>query len=399
MSANRCFGVVAEFNPFHNGHAELCRQAREQGASHLLAAMSGNFVQRGSFAVTDKWVRADAALHGGIDMVIELPLPYALSSARQFARGAVSLLKSTGCVDGLCFGSESGEVGLLREAAQAVDDPRVIALTRDLQSAGITYAKARQAAVEEVCGEETARCLATPNDILAVEYIRQCRLLSWNVEWIPIKRKGVAHDSISTGDRFASASYLREHHMDEWRDYVPASAFAIYREASRNGRLPAAPQQMETAILSHLRRLPMEALEQLPDISEGLERRLYKAIRCSGSLAELELQVKSKRYTLARVRRLILCAFLGVRREHVEAAPPYIRIIGCNRKGTELLSEMKGAAIPVHTSLRQLSRQSAICAALADLEAMSGDQYALSQPDVSRCGSEFSRSAIFDKEV
>lgn len=391
----KCFGLVAEFNPFHNGHEAFCGKARGAGAGYILAVMSGNFVQRGGFAVTDKLTRTEAALKSGVDLVIELPLPFATATAQRFAAGAVELLKYCGCVDSLCFGSECGDAGSLRTVSRAVEDVAVQAGLRKNLALGMTYAKARQMAVEKVFGNEIASLLSSPNNILAVEYLRQAERLGWDVEAYTAKRLGTSHDSPETSGRYASASWLRNRPLPEWEPYIPSGAFAVYRRAEKEGRLPADGSKMETAVLSYLRRLDKERLAALPDLSEGLEGRLYTAIRSSSSLAALETALKTKRYTMARVRRLILSAFLGITRELAEAAPPYIRVLGFTKRGEELLGEIKRGGIPVHTSLLRLQELGGQCAEFAKLEAMAGDLYALAQPAPYGCGREYSGSAVF----
>jgi predicted nucleotidyltransferase len=389
----KCFGVVAEFNPFHNGHAALCKAARDAGATHVIAVMSGNFVQRGSIAVTDKYVRSGAALNCGCDLVIELPLAAAVAPAKRFAMGAVRLLHATRCVDTLFFGSEAGDIDPLKRAAGAVGDPAVQAAARVYLASGMTFAKARQLAVEAVYGPEIASVLAEPNNNLAVEYIRAAEALGWRCGLHTIPRVEAAHDSDKPGAGVASASYLRTR-PGELGGYVPEAAMAVYIQAREDGLYPADPAKLETAILAALRRMGIDELAALPDVSEGLEGRLYRAIRASGSLAELEMAAKTKRYTLARIRRLIMSAFLGITAEDAAATPPYIHVLGFNKGGAELLSRMKDAALPVHTSLARLERISPECARAARLEAAAGDVYSLALPRPRPCGEAYRAKAV-----
>lgn len=393
----KCFGIVAEFNPFHNGHAALCRFGRKNGATHILAVMSGNTVQRGSFAITDKRIRARAALLGGVDLVLELPLTYSLSSARPFAAGAVRLLHATGCVDALCFGSENGNAEVLSDISAIIDSPELNAVLKERLKEGVTFARARREAAETLYGGEIANILSSPNNILALEYLREARLLDWDAEVFIMKRTGVPHDGDVSSGEFASASYLRRH-LNCWEAFVPASAMCVYTDAIKKGLFPADEKKLETAILSRLRSMAPEALRSLPDLSEGLENRLYKAIRSSSSLDELLMSVKTKRYTLSRIRRLVLSAFLGVRAGDSEMPPPYARVLGFNDKGAELLSTMKTSCTsPVHTSLATLERISSQCARFAFLEASATDQFALSLPSPPDCGYEYTASAVYIK--
>ena len=166
-------GIIAEYNPFHNGHKALVDHCRETGATHVVAVMSGNFVQRGSVAIMDKRARAAAALRGGVDLVLELPVPFAVATAEVFARGGVEVLEALGCVDALCFGAECDSLEKLEAAAKAVTDPKVDELLRSELAGGVSYPTARGFAVRSVYGDEAADVLEGPNNILAVEYLKE----------------------------------------------------------------------------------------------------------------------------------------------------------------------------------------------------------------------------------
>lgn len=394
------FGIVAEYNPFHNGHEALVRAARERGAQGIVAVMSGNFVQRGAPAVTDKRVRAKVALLCGVDLVLELPLAYAVAPAQHFAQGAVGLLAAAGCVDTLLCGSECGDVSILRTLAQAVDAPALQPVIRSLLGEGMTYARARQQAVAGELGEELAACLAEPNNTLAVEYLRAARALGWSPQAHTIRRVGVGHDSADARDGYASASLLRANAGDFafLRAHVPEPAAGVYAQAVDAGLYPADPTRLETAVLSHLRRLGPGELARLPDLSEGLENRLHAAIRQSATLPELEAALKTKRYTMARVRRLILAAYLGVTDMDAHTPPPYLRVLGCNARGREILARMKrSACLPVSHSLARLRALGGSCERFAALEELATDLYALSLPQPPPCGYEYTASAVFLK--
>lgn len=390
-------GIVAEFNPFHNGHRELIAWARQAGATHCVAVMSGNFVQRGSPAVTDKRVRAHCALLGGADLVIELPLPAATATAQRFARGAVGLLAATGCVDMLAFGSESGDVDTLRLLSRAVDEPAVTTHMRALLADGLTFAKARELAVVQVYGAQVAVQLATPNNALGIEYLRQAAYLGFDVPAITTPRFGVTHDAHAPDGAYASASFLRKQtDFALISQFVPHSCAELLAGAMAEGLYPAEPNKLETALLSHLRRLGPEELATLPELSEGLENRLFAAIRATASLSELEAALKTKRYPLARVRRLILAAFLGLTSQDCDTPPPYVRVLGWNRKGQELVSSMKQRCVlPVSTSLARLRALGGSCERFSALEELATDLYTLCLPSPRPCGYEYTARAIF----
>ena len=393
-------GVVAEFNPFHNGHGAVCAAARAGGVTHMVAVMSGNFVQRGDIAVTEKRVRAACALSSGVDLVFEIPLPWAMATAQTFARGGVGLLAACGCVDLLVFGSESGDLPALRELAEGLDSPALEARLRELLPTGLTYAKARELAARETLGDALADRLASPNDLLGVAYLRAASALGWNPEVLPVGRKGTGHDSATPAGGYASASFLRTRPKDfsALAGYIPPDCLALLRQAGEEGLYPADKSKLEPAILAHLRRLSRDDLARLPDLSEGLENRLYGGIRRAGSLSALAMAVKTKRYTLARIRRLILSGFLEIHREDSQGLPPYLRVIGLNDRGAEILARMKKTAtLPVDASLARLARLDTRCERIAGLEERAGDLYGLALPQVLPCGYERTAKVVVFK--
>ena len=391
-------GIVAEFNPFHNGHAALIHAAREGGATHVAAVMSGNFCQRGSLAVTDKRIRTRCALLGGVDLVLELPLPWATATAQRFGAGAVALLAGTGCVDMLCFGSECGDTAALEQAAGAVDDPALRAPLAQGLEQGLTFARARQLAVGSVAGPQAARLLAHPNNALAVEYLRGARQIGWRPELFTIARRGAAHDAPQPEGAFASASHLRTIALDfsALARFMPAPCAALLEDAHSRGLYAADPAKLETAVLARLRCLAPGALRELPDLSEGLENRLYNAIRTAASLEELYALAKTKRYTLARIRRLVLHAFLGVTARDIQQSPPYLRILGFNGAGREILSRML-PSLPADTRLARLRERGDACRRLAELEERATDLYTLALPRPRPCGYELRAGGVYIK--
>ncbi|MCI8622655.1 MAG: nucleotidyltransferase family protein [Provencibacterium sp.] len=388
----RVAAVIAEFNPFHNGHAHLMNEVRRAGAQWIVAVMSGCYVQRGEPALYSKWVRARAALLSGVDLVLELPLPYAISGAQRFARGAAALCGALGCVDTLAFGCEAPRLADLQRTRALLDSPRLPALLAEEQRArpGITFAAARTAALCRLGGEAAAQTAAEPNNALALEYLAALRTEGGAIEPFAVRRVGAGHDSPLPEGRFASATALRTRILagEDAAPYLPAAALPVYEEAPRLDRTA-----FETALLSHLRRLGKEELARLPELSEGLEHRLYAAIREARTLEELYRRMKSKRYTHARLRRLALAAFLGVEDRHTRMPPPYLRILGYTAAGRELI-EGGRARLPLGGSLRRLERLGGPCEEFAALEAAAGDQYALFSRPRSGCGCEYTAGVL-----
>lgn len=398
----RVGAIVAEYNPFHNGHAYQIAETRRLGATHIAAVMGGHFLQRGDAASFDKWTRARAALDGGADLVLELPCPYALASAEFFARGAVELFDALGCVDLLSFGSESGDLPLLEAAARAADEAQQGQGLQTYLKQGFSYPRARQAAVADLCGAATAAVLAAPNNTLGVEYLRALHRLQSPIQPVTIPRRGAAHDAAQAQGGFASASLLRRRLAgppEGLRDFVPPAAHSLYCEQLAAGHAPGSLPRLEVAILSRLRCMTPAQLGACADLSEGLENRLYAAARRAGSLRELFEAVKTKRYPLARIRRSVLACFLNIPREDLRTPPPYLRVLGFNAKGKEILSRAKGTAkLPLGAGLARLREQGGTCARFAALEARATDLYMLSLPKPRPCGLDYTHKPVIITE-
>ena len=399
-------GIVAEYNPFHNGHAHHIERTRAADgacrATHIVAVMSGNFVQRGELALLPKADRVRSALAGGADLVLELPLPWAIASAEAFAFGAVSLLDALGCVDVLSFGSECGETEPLQKVADTLDSDRFAALLRYHLEGGIAFPEARQRAVEEILGKKGASVLEHPNNTLGVEYLKALRRLDSPICPFTIPRLGAGHDgTLPVGD-MASATFLRSlllaGRTANAAPYIPPAALEILCEAARAGRCPADPARIERAMLSALRRLSREQVARLPGISEGLEHRVYEAIRSSGSMEALLNAVKTRRYPLARIRRILLAGFLGLSAGWETRRPPYIRVLGIGRNGADILRAAKGAALPLVTRVSQFESLPEECRRLFVLESRAADLYALALPLPLPCGTEYTAGMIRPEE-
>ena len=386
--------ITAEYNPFHKGHRWQLEQVRAAGASHVAVVMSPDFTQRGTPAIFPKRLRAQAALQNGADLVLELPVCYALAGAQRFAFGAVQLAAAMGCVDLLAFGAEDADLVQLRQACTALQQEEVNQTIRQLLPSGITFAKARERAVAAVYGEETALLLQKPNNILAIEYLCQLeKLPDAHIQPLALGRIGNTHDGEPVGE-FASASFLRglmlEGRWEQAQQYLPQNVWQLYRQAQQDGQL-ADLQLGERAVLSALRRMEQKEMAQLADLSEGLENRLYRASREACSLEQLYAAVKSKRYPLARVRRLVMNAFLRLPAQMQTMPPPYLLVLGMNERGKQILSAMKRtASLPVSTSLMKLARSTQAARQWAQVEAAACDQYSIFCQQIQASGSDWS---------
>lgn len=389
--------VIAEFNPFHRGHAYLLRRCREMGADCILAVMSGNYVQRGGPAIFDRALRVRAALLCGADLVVELPLPFAMATAERFAYGAVSLLKGLRMNqrDWLVFGSEAGSVEELRRAADHCAAVESSPLFRHFLEAGSSFATARQQAVEALF-PGSGELLRQPNNALGVEYLRKLEQLECPMTPYTIPRRGADHHSDTPREGFASASLLRKGLLEgKWEEiagFFPQQAAEVFRE----GLLQAAvPELGERAVLSRLRTLERESLARLPDCSEGIENRLWKSIRQACTFQELCDMIKTKRYSMARVRRLAYSAFLQLDGELCREEVPYCRLLGFTPRGEAMLARWKGeAGIPVSHSLKRLEESGELCRRFAQAEAAADDLYSLFLPRPRPCGAVYTAPVV-----
>lgn len=373
--------VVAEYNPFHSGHRYQLEKTRQAGATHIVAIMSGNYVQRGEAAIFDKFTRAKAAVSCGADLVVELPLPWAMSTAQVFARGAVSLAGALGCVDMLSFGSENDDVTALQNVAEVLSSAEFENKLAELLPVSVSYASAREQAVKAVAGESAAALLANPNSILAVEYLSAAKSFGFDFEINAVRRSGDGYNStVASGNGFASASAIRRRIVagEEFSSFVPVSYPAEFADASRLG----------TAVLYALRKMSVSEIAQAPDISEGLENRIFDAVRISGSVDELIENVKTKRYPTARIRRILMSLFLGIRAEHSQGLPPYIRVLACNEKGREILSAAN-PSLPVAARASQLKQLDGRAGEIFSLECTADDVYALCFSPAKECGAYY----------
>lgn len=391
-------GIVAEYNPYHNGHEYMVQKCREEGATHIVAVQSGNFVQRGSVAIMDKRSRAAAALKNGVDLVLELPVPWAVSTAELFAQGGLSVLAGLGCVKTLAFGCETAEKEKLKAAADAVCSEEVDRLIAEELSGGITYALARENAVRRVFGDETADLLSKPNNILAVEYLKAMRLTGTPLEIMPIRRRGAEHDSLKENGEFSSASALRimlERGDERAFEFMPESSVAAFLRLKKTGRAPVAIDDSERAILSRLRILSPEEIKKAPDVSEGLENRIYNAIQSATSLEELYEIVKTKRYTHSRIRRIVTALYLGITPEDTKCDVPYVRVLGFNERGREILKIARDTATkPVVMKSSQFSELSLEAKHIFSLECKATNLYNLATPRILPCGTELTDEVV-----
>ena len=383
-------GVIAEYNPFHRGHAWQAAEIRRRlGAdTAVVACMSGNFVQRGDFALVNKHSRAKMALAGGVDLVLELPTPWAAAGAERFAQGAVAALAAAGVVTHLAFGCECGALEPLLAAAEGLEQAAFSEKLREMSGKGISFPAARQQALEEIT--RAGECLSRPNNALAVEYLRALRSQGYPMEPLALPRTGADHDSWELGD-YPSASAVRRAVLagDPWWDLLPEASGAVLSREIEAGRGPVCWQNCQRAILARLRNMGEEDFRPYDGGNEGLYHRFYHAVHRAATVEELLEKAKTKRYPMARLRRMLLQAYLGVPQAAPGETPCYIWVLGAGVRGRELLGRMREtASLPVITKPGSVRKLGAEVQAAFDLEARCTDMYALAYPDLGQSGPE-----------
>ena len=343
----RTVGIVAEYDPFHRGHAyQLAEAKRRSGADAAVVVMSTVFTQRGDPALLSPRLRAEAALRGGADLVAALPVLWAMRPAEQFAEAGVRLLRSLG-VDALSFGAETDDLPLLAEVAALTEDTRLQPLLRERMAAGLPYPRALSEAAESLLPGAGA-LLALPNNTLAVCYLRALRRLGGGMEVFPVRREGGYHDTAPSAAGYASATAVRAAILNGcWsavREAVPDDT--PIRRAAAAGALHR-PDALDPALIARLRTMTPEELAALPDRSEGIERRLPEAARQTTTREALLAVCKTRRYPYARLSRLASAALLGITDADCALPPPDRALLLGFRRDAEALPGQLGRCFPL----------------------------------------------------
>jgi predicted nucleotidyltransferase len=368
-------GIIAEYNPFHNGHAWQIEQIRRRlGPVPVIAVMSGHFTQRGEPVILDKWRRAEAAVRGGVNLVLELPFRQACRSAEFFARGGVELLAATGLAGYLCFSAECTDSALLSAIAARFGQEDFAARIKSGLQKGQTYARAVETAIRFFFPQAPAS-VHQPNSILAVEYLKALSRHGGLSPVILPRSKGTRHLDAAITGRFASATAIRQalgradgDRAPIWQA-LPAGSAQILQTALATRELLLNNARLETIALYRLRQLSAEAIGQIADVSEGLENRLKAAAFKATALGDL-LAAAGRRYPRARLSRVISQLLIFDAGRGIEAAQPYIRVLAFDQTGRALLKKLRSTAgAPIITNLPAFYRQNAGQALLSGLEA------------------------------
>ena len=333
------YGLVSEFNPFHNGHKWLIDKVKTENDT-VVTVMSSSFVQRGDISIISKMDRTFASLKNGVDLVLELPSVYSLSSAEDFGKSSIEILKGTNIIDKVVFGSERGDVDLLKKGISAPKDENVQNLIKENMNKGVTYPKAIHNSILELYSDDVANLFDGSNNILGMEYLKS--LENSNISAITFSRKGTGHnDEFSSGD-FASGSYIRDNYSNR-ELYTPKYPITD----------TAKIENIEKIILYKLSSMTENNLRNIPDVQEGFENRIIKVVQNTNNFNELCEKLKTKRYTMSRIRRIICRAILGIDNSVKEISVPYIRVLGFTEKGSKLLKEIKeNGTLPLITNVK-----------------------------------------------
>ena len=344
-------GIIAEYNPFHNGHLYHINQSIKQNNSdNVVCVISGNFVQRGNTSIIDKWTKAKMAIANGADLVIELPTIYSTSSAENFAEGAIKILDELGIVDTISFGMETSDISTLNNIANVLyQEPKdyVTMLNHEL-SKGTSFPKSRENALMMYLNDikRYANVLAGSNNILGIEYLKAMKKLKSPLKPMGIQREKVFYHDNFIVDDFASATAIRRmiinRQFDDIMKVMPRSSYILLAQELRKGHYVLDLSRFQSEILYKLRSMTTAEIKNLPDVSEGLENAIKNAADSCNNIIDFVNIVKSKRYTQTRIQRILIYALLGITQKMMDTSrkvTPYIRVLGFNEKGKKLISE------------------------------------------------------------
>lgn len=414
MKENRVLGIIAEYNPFHNGHMYHLQKAKEQsGAQYCICVMSGNFVQRGNTSIVNKWKKAEMALLNGVDLVIELPTIYSVASAEGFSLGAIKLLNNLKIVDAISFGTETSDFAALNNISSIVNEEPMkykSILNSELKK-GLSFPKARENALMLYLNDNKRydNILNTPNNILAIEYLKALKKIKSTIQPIPVKREKVYYNDNVIVDEFASATAIRKllknEEFSEIRKVVPKSTYQILKKETELGNVVLDLSRYEKEIIYNLRRMTVSEIAELPDVNEGLEHSLKNAANYSNDITNLINIVKNKRYTVTRIQRILICALLGITKRDVGMAKktePYIRVLGFNEKGKELISRInkQNPKATVITSVKKFqdknnnNKNSKIYKRLLDIDIFSTNVYTMACKSESLANLDYTKNMV-----
>jgi len=343
-------GIISEYNPFHNGHLYHLQESKKKvKADYTVAIMSGNFTQRGETSIINKWSKTEMAILNGVDLVIELPVIYSISSAENFAQGAIKILDSLKIVNTISFGTETSDINILKEFADILcnEPQKYLTILEHELNKGLSFPKARENALLMYLNgaRKYTNVLSNPNNILGIEYLKAIKKYKSNISPICIKRNKVNYNDEQINGNFASGTCIRnlvsEERYNDLKNVMPQYSYNILNNNIKNGHYVPSLYTFEREIIYNLRKMSIEQIASLADVTEGLENLIKNAANSCNNIRELISIIKSKRYTETRIKRILLYSLLGITKQDMLSSQknsPYIRVLGFNNKGKELLS-------------------------------------------------------------
>lgn len=418
---NKVLGIIAEYNPFHNGHLyHLDTSKKITGYDYTVAIISGNFTQRGSTSVIDKWSKTKMALQNGVDLVIELPVLYSISSSENFADGAIKILNSLGIIDYLSFGSETPDITVLDSISDILcNEPKDYKklLTTELDK-GLSFPKARENALldyikntntfenEKQDFEEYKKALSSPNNILGIEYLKALKKYNSSIKPVCISRFATDYNSSDFSGSIASATAIREliknKDFNSIKTVIPENSYSVLMDCINSGHIVPDLNCFEKELIYTLRKMSTEEISNLPDVSEGLEFSIKKAANSCNTINEFLDIVKSKRYTVTRLQRILLYALLNISKEDMQLSKqvemPYVRVLGFNDNGKKLISEIatKHPELKIITSVKKFidTNSNKDLQVLFDKDVLATDVYSLAFKNNSLANLDFKNGVI-----
>ncbi len=366
----KTIGIVAEYNPFHSGHLYQIEYLKNLYDCNIVIAQSGSCTQRGEIALFSKFNRAKTAVNNGADLVLEIPFPYSSLSAEGFCFAGVNLLKEVG-VDAICFGSESANINLLKDIAKFLLSDEYNNLLKKYLNEKLPFAKARQKAILEKF-KNSKDIISSSNDILAIEYIKSALILNWDCDFIPIKRKGALYNDLKGKDGTASATMIRNSiaikDVKEILDYIPKNASDVFLSCIKNKEYFIFDKSFEKSLLFTLKTKDVEYFKKVSECNEELSFAFFKALKTAVSVKELFSLLPTKTYTKARLRRIMLFAFLEVFDNFFNTVP-YIRILASSDEGLTIVKEAtKTTLLPISHSIKKIQQENEACRLIAEYE-------------------------------
>lgn len=424
---SKVLGIIAEYNPFHNGHLYHLETSKKlTDADYTVAIISGNFTQRGSTSIVDKWSKTKMALKNGIDLVIELPVLYSISSAENFADGAIKILNSLGIVDYLSFGAETSDISILNNIANILcseHEEYKNLLSIELEK-GLSFPKARENALLDyiknsddivpenriIDFEKYSKVLSSPNNILGIEYLKALKKYKSSIKPVCISRFKAEYNSSNFSENIASATAIREliknKNFDTIKTVIPLESSSVLMDCINSGCVVPDLNRFEKEIIYTLRKMSIEEIANIPDVSEGLEFSIKKAANSCNNINEFLDIVKSKRYTITRLQRILLYALLSISKENMQISKkvekPYIRVLGFNDNGKKLVSEIatKNPELKLITSVKKFvdSNSNKDLQIIFDKDVLATDMYSLAFENNSLANLDFKNSVITFKK-